>query len=66
MKNKFKKFQVTVIVEHMYVKDIRAKNAEEAERKALIWNIQDDEANYRGLETMEPIVEELDKDGNIV
>lgn len=66
MKNKLKKFQVTVIVEHMYVKDIRAKNAEEAERKALIWNIQDDEANYSGLEVMEPIVEELDKDGNIL
>lgn len=66
MKTKLKKFQVTVIVEHMYVKDIRAKNAEEAESKAINLNIQDDEANYSGLEVMEPIVEELDKDGNVI
>lgn len=66
MKKQLREFQVTVLVEHSYVKNIKAKTKEEAERKAIDENIQDNEANYTGLDVMEPIVEELDKEGNVL
>jgi len=65
MKTK-KQYLITVVVEATYSKVIKATSLKAAEARAYKMSIQDDEDCYDGTETMEAIVEKIDKEGFVI